>query len=62
MTVSSDNQLRKIELMGNDGKQLASFNANGNTMTIDLSNYSSGTYFLCITTTEGLFIRRLVKK
>jgi hypothetical protein len=62
VTVSSDNQLRKIELMGNDGKQLASFNANGNTMTIDLSNYSSGTYFLCITTTEGLFIRRLVKK
>ena len=52
-------RIQQIEIYDALGQEIASFRANGNQTTIDLSSQPAGVYLVSITDTEG---RRCVKK
>jgi hypothetical protein len=59
---SRQTNIGNVELLDITGKVLYSVKAGHKTLTIDLSDYSPGSYVLRITTVNNVFIRKLVKK
>lgn len=60
--IYSSYDIQRIELFDNSGKRVAEITSKGLSATLDLSEYSSGTYIIRITTNEGVTTKRLVKK
>ncbi|WP_432673054.1 DUF7619 domain-containing protein [Flavobacterium sp. SM2513] len=62
VTIKADNAINSIQLYDAQGRLLSTKMTNENTQTLDLSNYSSGVYFLNISTAVGKQTQKIIKK
>ncbi len=61
ITIKSENTIKTIELYDVQGRLLMKKLANDNALTLDLSRYSSGIYFINIVTAVGRQTQRIIK-
>ena len=63
VTVEATETMSHVELYDNHGRRLESYNArNSNDITIDVSHYPSGAYYLRVHTADMVTIQKLIKK
>ena len=63
VTIEATEAMSQVELYDNQGRRVESFNAhNSNDITIDVSRYSSGAYYLRVHTDGNITIQKLIKK
>jgi hypothetical protein len=61
VTIESDG-MQHVELYDNDGRRLKDYDTYSNdTITIDVTDYSSGIYYLRIHSAAGVTIQKIVK-
>ena len=54
--------MSRLELYDNEGRRLADFTAEGDKISIDLTGYSTGVYYIRIHTPSGVTIQKVIKK
>lgn len=63
VTVEATDAMSHVELYDNHGRRLESYNArNYNDITIDVSHYPAGAYYLRVHTADNITIQKLIKK
>jgi len=63
VTVEATEAMSHVELYDNHGRRLESYNThNSNDITIDVSRYPSGAYYLRVHTADNVTIQKLIKK
>jgi hypothetical protein len=63
VTVEATQAMSHVELYDNHGRRLENYNArNSNDITIDVSHYPSGAYYLRVHTADKVTIQKLIKK
>lgn len=63
VTVEATDAMSHVELYDNHGRRLENYNArNSNDITIDVSHYPSGAYYLRVHTADNVTIQKLIKK
>lgn len=62
VSVSSSFLISSIDIIAANGHTSASYTANANSITIDLTNLAAGSYFVHIHTISGTTTKKLVKK
>lgn len=60
--VSKDIQIQKVELLNIAGQVISTLNANSMVVTVDISDVSSGVYFVRINAAEGMTVKQLIVK
>lgn len=61
LSVEGTEKLTEVVLIDMNGRTLETFSVNGTRLSINLSGYESGAYFLKITTASGTQLERIVK-
>jgi len=61
ITVTSENNFHTVELISFLGQTILSLTSIGNSVTIDVSNFTSGVYFIRIITADGIAVQKFVK-
>jgi hypothetical protein len=61
ITVESDD-LQNIEVYDNVSRRVLQTNATGNKKQVDLSRFSSGAYYVRVTTAQGVAVKKVIKK
>ena len=63
VTVEASEAMSHVELYDNHGRRLESYNArNSSDITIDVSHYPAGAYYLRVHTADNITIQKLIKK
>ena len=63
VTVEATEAMSHVELYDNHGRRLENYNArNSNDITIDVSHYPTGSYYLRVHTADNVTIQKLIKK
>lgn len=63
VTVEATEAMSHVELYDNHGRRLESYNThNSNDITIDVSHYPAGAYYLRVHTADNVTIQKLIKK
>lgn len=63
VTVEATDAMSHVELFDNRGSRLQDYNArNSNDITIDVSHYPAGAYYLRVHTADNITIQKLIKK
>lgn len=62
VTVTSDNNVEKVEIMDISGRTVQTFYGGSNVLQIPLTDISSGTYMLQVITSEGVSVKKLIVK
>lgn len=63
VTVEATEAMSHVELYDNHGRRLESYNThNSNDITIDVSHYPAGAYYLRVHTADNITIQKLIKK
>ena len=63
VTIDATEAMSHVELYDNHGRRLESYNThNGNNITIDVSHYPAGAYYLRVHTADNVTIQKLIKK
>ena len=63
VTIEATEAMSHVELYDNQGRRVEDFNArNSNDITIDVSRYASGAYYLRVHTDGNITIQKLIKK
>ena len=63
VTVEATDAMSHVELFDNRGSRLQDYNArNNNDITIDVSQYPAGAYYLRVHTADNITIQKLIKK
>ena len=57
----AEGKLETVSLYDVYGKLLQTMNTDSPTASLDLSSYTSGTYFVRVTTKEGIVTKRVIK-
>jgi hypothetical protein len=61
LSVEGTEKLTEVVLIDMNGRTLETFSVNGTQLSVNLSGYESGAYFLKITTASGTQLERIVK-
>lgn len=62
VTVESDATLKRVEVYDNVSRRLASAAANGNKTQLNLGGYAAGAYYIRVTTTHGVAVKKVIKR
>lgn len=62
VTVESDATLKNVEVYDNISRRLMSTSANGNKAQLNLDRFAAGAYYIRVTTTQGVAVKKVIKR
>jgi hypothetical protein len=62
LVVEAKGTINKLQLFNIQGKMMESINVNSGSYYLDMSRYAGGMYFVRINSSQGNFVRKIVKE
>ena len=62
VTVESDAELKNVEVYDNVSRRLTSITANGKKTQLNLERFAAGAYYIRVTTTRGVAVKKVIKR
>lgn len=62
VTISSDEEIIRVELFDENGRRVQQYNCNSKTWQLDLHSLDEGVYFLRVASNNGVKVQRIVKQ